>query len=186
VRCTTTVEGCRSATACSSAVRIGDIEELTAVGADRRRQDFGRRRIDRHQHHAIERTRQHARADGRGRVGHRPGIGIGLQLDHQPLGGAEHVDTASARPLSRHLDDRVDTGVVAQRIVVVERKASHLAGHREIDRELDRTVAPAAVLVVFAERELGIVDQQVGAFDEVGIVAFVGALRRPLAVGQVG
>ena len=109
-----------------------------------------------------------------------------LELDHQALGRAEHLECMACGTAPRGLDQAVDAGIVAHRIVVIERKPPHVAANRRIDRELDRAVSPAEVLPVLAERELRVVDQQVGAGDEVGMAAFVGALRRALAGRQLG
>ncbi len=159
-------------------------EQRAAVGVDGGREHARRPGLDGDQDASLRRRRNVERLSGlRGlrRGANRRGR---EELDHQALGGAEYVDSRAGGAPARQRDQRVDPGVGARRIVVVEREPAHAAGGGEVDRELDRAVAPAEVLRVLAEGELRVVDQEIRAGDERRVVNLVGALRRPLAARE--
>ena len=158
--------------------------QRAAVGAHRGGEHACRLGIDGDQDASLRGRRHLERLPGRRGLRHGARRRGCLELDHEALGRTEHLEPRAGRAPAREGDQLVDTGVAAHRIVVVEREPAHPAGGGEVDRELDRAVAPAEVLLVLAEGELRVVDQEIRASDEGGVVDLVGAARRPLAARE--
>ena len=76
-------------------------------------------------------------------------------------------------------DERVDGVVGARRIVVVQGESFDVPGHRDVDRVLDRAVAPPDLVLVLLLEVLRVVDQQVGAAHEAHVQRVFAVEARP-------
>ena len=102
------------------------------------------------------------------------GLPLG-QLQHLALGPGQHLEHAptGGGPPSADFHQSVDRVVVPQGVVVKEREAPGASGDGVVHRRLGGAVAPAHLVRVLIEAVLRVVDDDVGAGEELDVTAIL-------------